>query len=137
MTSKVIDAPLARRNNFTMTELKKLVDRFVASWNEPDAERRAVVVRETFAEDARYCNPNEEFLGLDRCITAVGQAYEAFVPSGNVFTPSGAPAAHHDAITFRWQMSPAAGGDAVATGQMFAQVNSDDKVCLLYQFPDQ
>jgi hypothetical protein len=124
-------------NDPTMTEIREVVERFIASWNEPDAARRAAVVRETFAADAQYCNANEQFVGLDRCVTAVTQAYESFVPSGHVFVAQGDPLSHHDAVTFRWRMSPTAGGDPVATGQMFAVINQNDKIHLLYQFLDQ
>jgi hypothetical protein len=119
-----------------MADLNAEVDRFIAAWNEPDADRRGSVVEELFASDARYCNASEEFRGRDGCRAAITQAHDQFVTKGFVFAPIGAVRAHHDAFVFRWQMTPADGGDPAATGGMFAMLDDDGRVARLYQFLD-
>ena len=40
-----------------MDNLTKLVDRYIAMWNETDAERRRALIAQTWTEDARYVDP--------------------------------------------------------------------------------
>ena len=142
MTREVIEATVAPGNTrcmteLALTELAETIDRFIGAWNEPDGGHRGKVTRQLFAADARYCNPNEEFVGVERCVAAVDQAYAAFVPAGHWFTRDGDPHGHHDGVTFRWRMSATGNGDTIASGRMFAVVDDANKIRILYQFPDQ
>jgi hypothetical protein len=119
-----------------VTEVAETIDRFIGSWNEPDGEHREQVARQVFAADARYCNPTEEFVGVERCVAAVDQAYAAFAPAGQRFARDGDPRGHHDGVTFRWRMSATENGDTTASGRMFAVVDCGKKIKLRYQFPD-
>ncbi|KAA8886232.1 nuclear transport factor 2 family protein [Nocardia colli] len=137
MTSEVIDWPLVLADAMDMTtDIDTQVDRFIAAWNDSDIERRNAVVEALFSPDACYRNASEEFIGRARCREAVAETYDKFTSNGFEFARLGAASAHHDAIVFRWQMTAAGGGDPAATGRMFAVLDDNDRVKLLYQFLD-
>lgn len=119
-----------------MTEIESEIRQFIEAWNQPDPDQRTAVVREFFASEARYCNGSEEFLGRERCVAALGQAYDSFVAKGFVFQPYGDPDTHHGAITFAWRMTPAGGGEPAASGRMFGIRDDAGLVAQLYQFVD-
>jgi len=67
----------------------------------------------------------------------VTAAYEKFVAGlGYVFRPLGAAESHHDGVRIRWEMVPAAGGDAVSGGVQFLLLDAGQRVRSDYQFID-
>jgi len=119
-----------------MTDINAEVRRFVAAWNDPDADRRAEVIDALFAPDARYCNASEEFSGRQACQAALTRTYDEFVSKGFEFASVGDAGAHQDAVVFRWEMEPADGGEIAATGRMFGLLDQSGRVTRLYQFMD-
>jgi hypothetical protein len=134
-------------------EPKVLVDRYVAMWNEPDAELRRRTIREMWAKDAVHIlQPPQEIreaaasLGLTPALEArghdalelrVARAYEEFVEPGKfVFKPRDNAARLRDVVTFTWEMVPADGGEAVGGGLEFLVLGEDDQIRVDYQFID-
>ena len=57
-----------------MTDANKLVGRYIAMWNETDAERRRALIARTWAEDATFLDPvaqGEGPAGIDTIICGV------------------------------------------------------------------
>ena len=133
-------------------DLKDLTDRYVAVWNEPDAERRRAAIRELWSADAvhvlqppREMRQAAEGLGFDRLVLEarghdalelrVTRAYEEFVAPGTfVFRSRGDAGRLHDVVEFRWEMLPRSGGDVAGTGLEILMLGADTRIVSDYQF---
>jgi hypothetical protein len=128
----------------------ELVDRFVAVWNEPNAERRGTMVRELWTEDALHVfQPPQEVLDAAAAlnVTAVFQArghaelegrvaraYEEFIAPGEfTFRLAGEAKRVSDAVRFTWEMVSADGAIA-GVGLEFFVLAADGRIRLDYQF---
>jgi hypothetical protein len=120
-----------------MTTIEELAARYAAVFNEPDAAVRDAAVADLWHADARLCTAANEYVGLDAIKGRVTAAYEKFiVGQGCVFRPLGPAESHHDGVRVRWEMTPAAGGDAVSGGTQFLLLDPDRLVRFDYQFID-
>lgn len=120
-----------------MTTIDEFASRYVAVWNEPDAAARDAAVATLWAADARAYTAANEYAGLDAITQRVAASYEKFVAGqDNVFKQLGPAEARHDGVRIRWEMTPAAGGDAVSAGAQFLLLDADGRVRSDYQFID-
>src|SRR5262249_30692668 len=85
--------------------MQEIVERYIASWNETDPQRRRKMVDELWAGQASYIDPLAEAHGCD-AIDAVIAAAQAQFP-GFVFTLLGPVDAHHPQARFTWGLGPA------------------------------
>jgi hypothetical protein len=139
-----------REKEDTVDHTAELVNRFVAIWNEPDADRRAASVRELWTVDAlHFFQPPQEVLdaaaALD--VTAVFQArghaelearvaraHEQFVAPGEFsFRRRGSAARVGDVVKFSWEMV-GPDGQVAAVGLEFLVLAADGRAKLDYQF---
>ena len=104
--------------------ITSVVDTYIASWNETDAERRLALVAETFTDDARYLDPLMSGEGVDGIAAMIGAAQSQF--PGHRFELSFGPDAHNDVVRFAWQLVGANG--PVAGGTDFATVAGDGRL---------
>jgi len=120
-----------------MINIDEFAARYIAVWNEPDAAARDAAVAGLWSADARACTGADEHAGLDAITRRVTAAYEKFVAGqGFLFTAPGPAEAHHDGIRIRWEMAPAAGGDAVSGGAQFLLLDADGLISSDHQFID-
>ncbi|WP_019631698.1 nuclear transport factor 2 family protein [Actinomadura atramentaria] len=96
-----------------MSDIRELVERYLAVWNETDAAARRAAVDAVWAADARYVDPLGEAAGRDAFDAMIGAVQSQF--PGLVFRLLGDVDAHHDVARFRWGLGPA-GGDPVVEG---------------------
>jgi len=115
--------------------LNQLVDRYLAIWSEPDAQRRREGITELWAEDGVQFTSSREIRGYQALVERVGAAYEQFVKTGGfLFRLSSDVDAHHNAVKFAWEMVPVAGGEAAAVGTIFFLLSDDGRIRFDYQF---
>ncbi|GAA3000737.1 hypothetical protein [Actinokineospora diospyrosa] len=125
-------------------------DRYVALWNEPDADARRTAIAELWAPDGRHIlqPPRETVdsaaaLGLAATFEAHGHreleqrvrlAYDEFVAPGH-FTFRRRPEVTKvsDAIKFTWEMVSAT-GEVAGVGTEFLLVDSAGQIVADYQF---
>ena len=116
-------------------ELNALVDRYIAVWHEPDAERRRKRIAELWVEDGVQFTRSREIRGYKALEERVEAAHEEFVKTGGfVFRQSGDVEGHHNALKFNWEMVPTGGGEVAATGTIFLLLSDDGRICFDYQF---
>jgi hypothetical protein len=132
---------------------EELADRYVAVWNEPDAEVRRRAVRELWTEDGvNLLDPPDEVvkraeeLGINATFEARGhaelinrvtRAYDEFVaPGEHEFRRDGGAAVVRDMVKLRWVMVPVGGGDVLAGGTDLLLVAPDGRITANYQFID-
>ncbi|MFF7336836.1 hypothetical protein ACFZAT_05785 [Streptomyces sp. NPDC008163] len=136
----------------TGIDVHELTDRYVAVWNEPDAERRRAAVRELWSADAVHVlRPPQEIreaaegLGFGRLLLEargydaldfrVTRAHEEFVAPGTfVFRSRGDADRLHDVVKFTWEMAPRDGGEAAGVGLEVLVLGPDGRIVSDYQF---
>jgi SnoaL-like domain len=102
-----------------MENLTELIDRYIAMWNETDANQRQALIAQTWTDDARYVDlvlQAEGQAGIDAMICGVHERFP-----GHRFRRTGDPDAHHDRVRFTWELA-ADSGPAVVKGVDFAVV---------------
>lgn len=119
-----------------MSEINELVDRYVAVWNQPDAELRRRGIAELWTEDGMHLTSRLEARGYEAIEARVTGAHQRFVEAGGyVFrltkdTVDG----HHNVVRFSWEMAPATGGVVEAAGFDFLILADDGRIRYDYQF---
>src|SRR6478736_5540906 len=81
-----------------MNTLTDLIDRYIATWNEADGERRRALIAGTWTDDASYLDPmlqGEGRDGIDAMIAAVQERFP-----GHRFRRTGEVESHHDRVRF-------------------------------------
>jgi hypothetical protein len=128
-----------------------LANRYLAVWNEPDADARRHAIEELWTEDGVHLlEPPEEIVkrateigvtatlearGHKELFSRVTRAYDEFVAPGQYeFVRHGDAAALRDLVKLRWAMVPAGGGDALAIGIDLIHLGSDGRIVSDYQF---
>jgi len=134
-----------------MTDALDLADRYVALWNEPDAERRRKAISDLWTEDAVHIlQPPVEVLqaaaalnigatfqtrGHRELEARVARAYDQFVAPGEfTFRRRDNVARLGDVVKFSLDMMPTGGGDPAGSGLEFLVVAADGRIRLDYQF---
>ena len=115
--------------------MQEIVERYLAAWNEKDAERRRGLVDALWTEDASYTDPLADAHGraeIDGLIGAVQQQFPGFV-----FTLGGAVDAHHDQARFTWHLGPAGAAEPVVVGFDVAVLNGGGQIRSVYGFLDE
>jgi hypothetical protein len=134
-----------------MTDANILADRYVAVWNEPDADARRDAIRALWSADASHTlQPPQAIreaavaLGVAVDLEARGHAalearvthsHDEFVARGGyVFRPAGDAARLRDIVKLRWEMVPRDGGEVAGRGLQVLVLDEDDRIRLDYQF---
>lgn len=102
-----------------MTDITKLVDRYIEMWNETDAAKRRRLIAEIWTADAIYVDPVLRGEGRDGIHAMVGQVHERF--PGHSFRRTGDVDSHNGHLRFGWALAPE-GGPPVVKGVDFAAV---------------
>ncbi|MER6581690.1 nuclear transport factor 2 family protein [Nonomuraea sp. NPDC001023] len=111
----------------------ELVERYVAAWNETDADARAKAVAELWTEDATYTDPMADVAG-HAGIAAVIEGAQGMFP-GLVFTPGEVFDAHHHIARFTWHLGPA-GEEPLAVGFDVIELAEDGRIRKVLGFLD-
>ena len=113
--------------------MQEIVERYIAAWNEKDAQRRRGLVDALWAEDGSYTDPLADAHGraeIDGLIGAVQQQFPEFV-----FTLGAPVDTHHDQARFTWHLGPA-GAEPVVIGFDVAVLNGGGQIRSVYGFLD-
>ena len=116
-----------------MMDMKKLIEDYIAVWNETDSAARSKKVAEVFVEEIEYTDPLAAVRGHDELSALIGAAQEQF--AGLTFRLAGEPDAHHDVVRFTWEL--AAGDDeALVIGFDVALIAPDGRIGAVAGFLD-
>ena len=117
-----------------MDNLTKLIDGYIAMWNEPDAVLRRELISQTWTEDASYLDPvmnGEGQQGIDVMVQAVQERFP-----GHRFVRTSAIDSHHDRVRFTWELA-AEGGAAIVKGTDYGVLAADGRLQNIIGFFDQ
>jgi hypothetical protein len=115
-----------------MTNMTKLVDRYIDMWNETDAGKRRTLIAEVWTPDAIYVDPALRGDGREGIHDMVGRVHERF--PGHAFRRTSDVDAHNDRVRFGWELAPQ-GGPPVVKGVDFAAV-ADGRLAAVTGFFD-
>lgn len=126
ITFEVIEKPPERgddrnRSNpkeIIMPELEQLAENYIAVWNETDAEKRRVLIENTFASSSSYHDPlmqADGHAGIDGLVAAIHNQFPGFR-----FRLDGPVDGYADKIRFSWTLGPDH-GEAPIRGTDFAE----------------
>lgn len=119
-------------------EAHQLIERYVTTWNETDADARRSAIEGLWAEDGRYVDPQADVSGRDQIvdlIAAVRANVQEQAP-GHVFRLMDGLDAHHDVVRFRWELVPESGGEPIAIGFDVAVADGRGRIASVVGFLD-
>ena len=91
----------------TEAAARTITDRYLAVWNEPDAQSRRAAIRSLWEPDGvEYVDGGIQFRGHEELDRRIAHAYDEFVGSGKYrATMADDASRHNDVITFTVQLS--------------------------------
>jgi hypothetical protein len=116
-----------------MNDTIDVIGRYIAAWNETNAERRRSLIARTFTEAASYVDPMMEGRGYPEIDAMIGGVQERF--PGLRFRLSGPVDSHHAGVRFSWELAPES-GEPVAKGTDFAMLAEDGRLRSVTGFLD-
>ncbi|MEV4083363.1 hypothetical protein ACIBI7_21225 [Nonomuraea fuscirosea] len=134
-----------------MIDIRELVGRYVAVWNQPNAGLRRKAVAELWTEDGvQLLQPPQEIreaaaaLGVTPVLEARGhealearvtRSYEKFVAPGEFFfRPRDNADRLADIVKFTWEMVPTDGSEPAGAGLEILVLGADGRIQTDYQF---
>lgn len=112
-----------------------LVEKYVATWSQPDPEIRRKNIADIWSEDAVYKNATTEYVGRAGIEVAVTEAYDMFVTKGYVIKVA-AVDTNHEAVRYTWEMFPPGGTEPEAIGTQVVVLDTDGRMVRDHQFLD-
>jgi hypothetical protein len=153
VTRQVFDGPFDVRNDVALgADPANLAERYVALWNEPDAERRRAMIRELWAPQGEHLlEPPRELReaaaalgfgapalairGYGALESRVARAYDEFVSAGEyIFRPCDNAAGIRNLVKFNWEMDSTATGDVAGVGLEVLELDDQGRILTDYQF---
>jgi hypothetical protein len=120
-----------------MNDFSELTDRYVAMWNETNAERRNQTVRELWVDDGMECTPARETRGHAALEARVTASHEKNVrDAGCLFRSCHNAEGHHGLIKFNWEMFRVSDSVIQATGFYMLLVEDSGKIRQAWLFVD-
>ncbi len=111
---------------------ERIVDAYLACWNEHDPATRAAAISAAWHDDARSVDPLADVTG-HAAIAEMMEGVSVQMP-GHRFERRGAVRSHHDVVHWEWAMCTSDGAP-VLTGIDTAHVR-DGRIASLYGFFD-
>jgi SnoaL-like domain len=96
----------------TTTNIENTIDRYLATWNEPDAATRLEQSQAIWAEDGLLVDPLVEAVGPESIAAAIGELRDRM--PGHSLTRTTSVDLHHDHARFGWTVNAPDGSVAVA-----------------------
>ncbi len=118
-----------------MSDVRTAVEKYIATWSEPDAGIRAKAIADLWAPQAHYRNQFGEYQGLAGIEQAVGEAYELFATRGFTFEVARVDV-NHDVVRWVWHVLPPGGGEPEAIGTQVTELDADGLMVRDHQFVD-
>ncbi|MGC0423498.1 nuclear transport factor 2 family protein [Embleya sp. AB8] len=118
-----------------MSDIEASVEKYVATWAEPDPEIRRANLAELWAPNCVYSNAGTVYRGLEGIELAVTEAYDHFVPRGFGFRVARIDITQ-EAVRYQWEVFPVAGGEPTMIGTQVVVLDADGRMLRDHQFID-
>jgi len=117
-----------------MTDFNALADRYIAMWNETDAQRRRDLIAKLWTDNAKYVDPlmsGDGPAGIDAMVQGVQQRFP-----GHRFSLTSKVDGHNDRLRFGWALGDGKSPPLVA-GIDIGVVAADGRLQSITGFIDQ
>ncbi|QWK80719.1 hypothetical protein [Ochrobactrum sp. BTU1] len=115
--------------------LQDFTNRYVAVWNEADADRRRSGIETFWAVDGSHFMPTRAFTGHDKLKERVEEAYQELVRDrGFTFRLHGDPSGHHGIVKYVWEMVDPRSSAIIALGSTVLRLDENDRIVSEHQF---
>ncbi|WP_019030806.1 hypothetical protein [Salinispora arenicola] len=114
--------------------LNALVDRYIATWNEPEPDVRRKMIDELWAEDGTYYNRLFVCQGRDMVEAAISTAYREHTAKGFTFKSRNDAYGHHGGVKFGWVLAARSTGEVDTFGEEFLILDGSGRIVADYQF---
>ncbi len=104
-----------------MTNAAHIADRYIALWNETDAERRNALLQDGWMDGATYIDPMAAVQGHEQIGALIGAVHQRF--PGFRFALDGRVDGYGDQLRFSWTLGPQHEADMIK-GTDFAVVEN-------------
>jgi hypothetical protein len=114
--------------------MRNPIETYLSTWNATDAQDRAKLLAEHWAEDASYVDPLADVSGrsgIDATIAAVRAQFPGFV-----FSLVGEPDSHHSQTRFQWGLGPE-GAEPLVIGFDVVVTDDEGRIASVLGFLDQ
>jgi SnoaL-like domain len=116
-----------------MADIQEIVDRYIATFNEADADRRRAEISALYGAHGTYTDPHVELRGPEQIDAFIASTQERF--PGYEFRLGGPIDAHHNQARFQWHAGPAGDSEPAYVG-FDVLVTDDGRVRDVYGFLD-
>ena len=117
-----------------MTDAQRLADRYVAVWNETDAEARREMITALWTPEGAHYVDTREARGYAALEQRIAGSHEKNVRlNRNRFRAVPNARALRDVVTFNWEMLPQDGERVLATGLEILIVDRAGQILVDYQ----
>ncbi|AKU15109.1 nuclear transport factor 2 family protein [Luteipulveratus mongoliensis] len=113
--------------------MNTLAASYLATWNEKDADARAKLLADHWADNASYSDPMAQASGHDAIGATIGAVQEQFPDF--VFTLVGEVDSHHQQARFQWGLGPE-GAEPVVIGFDVVVTDDDGRIETVLGFLD-
>jgi hypothetical protein len=107
--------------NKTMT-IEALIDQYCLGWSDPQASERARLIRASLTDEATYCDPRADRLGIEALLDHIARVHVTR-PGARVVRTSRVDA-HHGLARFHWRVEMP-DGTALPEGIDFVELSAD------------
>ncbi|EIM29903.1 nuclear transport factor 2 family protein [Microvirga lotononidis] len=104
-----------------MTDATSIANRYIALWNEINADRRGALLADLWTEDGTYIDPLMQGRGRSQIDALISAVHERF--PGFHFALVGQADGYGDRVRFSWQLGPE-GADGPIKGTDFATLDN-------------
>ena len=112
----------------------QLVDRYIATLNEPDPGARRKLIDELWAENGSYTNRLFVCTGHDEVDMAMTAMHDEYFAKGFSFRSANNAYGHHQGVKFNWVLVTTATGEVDTFGEEFLILDDEGRISVDYQF---
>ncbi|RJG05148.1 hypothetical protein D3870_03155 [Noviherbaspirillum cavernae] len=118
-----------------MDEFNMFAERYVAAWNETDAEARRAAIAALWTQDGAQLNKTLEAHGHQAIETRIVNSHNKWVrDAGYLFRSARNADGHHNTVKFSWEMVRPDDGTVVSVGVDFLLLDEEGRILADYQF---
>ncbi len=122
--------------NPTIDDAAALAERYLAVWNESDAQARRRRVAELWAPDGSHITETLVRKGHRAIEAETLAAFDTYVANGFEFTSASSSQAHHNVARLTWRIQAKDSGKVAAAGSNLLILDEGGRIRLDYQFTD-
>ena len=122
--------------NHQAPEIERLITEYLAAWNAPNSEARALLIDKVLAANCIYADSHlPQLIETRELHSSFIDQFKSKFPELKISLVA-TPDIHHGFFRFRWQLAQP-NGDIFTQGIFFGEINQDNQITKLVGFVDE